>query len=56
MKTPKEIVLQYYPDAIAVNIGCKKGDYYNIRSGIFYLGQGKTTKMAWKAAYKNLDD
>jgi len=53
MKTVEEIVLKYYPNAKAVNVGCKRGKYYNIYSGNDYLGQGKTTKAAWQAAYKN---
>lgn len=54
--TYKEVVLRYYPDAIAKNIGCKTGDYYNIYSGDRYLGQGKTAIAAWTAAYRNLDN
>lgn len=53
IKTPKEIVIKYYPNAKAINIGCKNGDYYNIYSGEDYLGQGKTLNNAWKAAYNN---
>lgn len=52
-RTSKEIVLKYYPDAREVNVGCKKGNYYNIYSGNDYLGQGKTKGNAWQAAYKN---
>lgn len=53
MKTAKEIVLKYYPQAKAIDVKCKKGSYYNIYSGNDYLGQGKTTTAAWQAAYKN---
>lgn len=56
MKSPREIVQQYYPDAIAVNVGCKKGDYYNITCNGSYLGQGKSKAAAWKAASRNLDN
>lgn len=56
MKKPKDIVLQYYPLAKAVNIGSKNGDYYNIVSEETYLGQGKSKEAAWKAASRNLDN
>lgn len=56
MKTPREIVLKYHPDATAKNVGCKKGDYFHIYNGNDKLGEGKSSKMAWKAAYKHLDD
>lgn len=56
MKTPRELVLLYYPNAKAVNIGSKSGGrYYNILSDKTYLGQGKSSKAAWKAAYRNLN-
>lgn len=55
-KTKREIVLKYYPLAKVKNIGCKTGDYYNIYSESEYLGQGKTSKAAWNAAYNNLDN
>lgn len=56
IKSPREIVLQYYPNAIAVNIGCKSGNYYHIYSDKEYLGKGKSAENAWTAAYHNLDN
>lgn len=53
IRTPRELVLEYYPNAKAVNVGCKKGDYYNIMDGDKYMGQGKSAENAWMAAYKN---
>lgn len=57
MKTPREIVLEYHPTAYAVNVGCKNGNgkYYNIiKANNHILGQGKSSKNAWKSAYHNL--
>lgn len=57
MKTPKEIVLEYYPEAKAMNVGTNKGlKYYVITYNGPYacLGKGKSSKAAWKAAYRNL--
>jgi hypothetical protein len=56
MKSPREIVLKYYPKAQAVNVGCKSGKYYHIMSEKEYLGKGKSSKNAWIAAYHNLDN
>lgn len=55
-KSPREIVLRYYPNAKAINVGCKKGKYYHIYSDKEYLGKGKSAKNAWSAAYHNLDN
>lgn len=57
MKTPTELVKEYYPNALPINIGTKKGgNYYHIMSekenGI-YLGKGKSKKAAWIAAYRH---
>ena len=66
MPTPREIVLQYYPNAGAVNVGTKAGGkFYEIHSDVkttegfinwARLGKGKSSKAAWKAAYRNLDN
>lgn len=56
VKTPSQLVLEYYPEAKPVN----KGKYYEIwveasqtRPWSTYLGQGKSKKAAWKVAYNN---
>lgn len=54
MKTPREVVLKYYPKAQAVNVGCKSGKYYHVMSDNEYLGKGKSSKNAWMAAYNNM--
>jgi hypothetical protein len=55
MKTPREIVIQHYPTAHAENVGKGAKNYYHIYRGTYMLGQGKSAKSAWKAAYNNLD-
>jgi hypothetical protein len=54
--TPREYVLQHYPNATPINIGCKKnnGKYYEIRNGNDILGKGKSTKAAWKSSSRNI--
>jgi len=56
MKTPSEIVKEYYPTATPVNIGCKNGNYYNIVAENNILGKGKTKKAAWKSSMRNLNN
>lgn len=52
--SPREEVLKYYPKAQAkLRPNGKK--YYEIWSNNEYLGQGKTSKAAWKAASRNLN-
>jgi hypothetical protein len=51
-KTPREQVLEYYPNAIAIKIR----RHYEIFSDRNYLGQGKSAANAWKAASRNIDD
>jgi hypothetical protein len=50
------LVLKYYPNAVAINVGCKSGDYFHIMSGMHLLGQGKSKQQAWAAAYNNMND
>ena len=49
--TVAELVLEYYPDAKPVKIK----NHYEIWSSksTTHLGQGKSKKQAWKAAYNN---
>ena len=54
--TKIQIVLKYYPNAVSVNVGCKSGDYYHIKDGIFKLGMGKSKNEAWAAAYRSIND
>ncbi len=53
-KSNREIVLETYPNAIAVNVKSKKGNYYNIIIDQSIIGKGKTSKNAWTAAYRNI--
>jgi len=53
--TPREEVLDTYPNAQAVNVGCKNGKYYNIIIDNHVLGKGKSAKNAWKSASNNIN-
>lgn len=54
-KSPREQVLEYYPNAIAKNIGTKSGgNFYHIMDGERYLGKGKSKQAAWKSASRNM--
>lgn len=56
-KSPRNLVLKHYPNAIAVNVGTKKGgNYYHIMSGDEYLGKGKSKLNAWTASLRNIND
>jgi hypothetical protein len=48
-KSKAPIVLKYYPNAKPI----KKGNHVEIWSDDQYLGQGKSNKQAWSAAYNN---
>lgn len=56
-KSPRELVLKYYPKAFPLNIGCKKGNkkYYQIVSENQILGKGKSKLNAWTAAWRNIN-
>ena len=51
-QTPREQVIEYYPNAIPIS----KGKYFEIWCNDKYLGKGKSKKNAWKAASKNINN
>lgn len=53
---PRLHVLEWYPKAVAVNIGTRKGgNYYNILSEPDgrVIAKGKTSKAAWLSASRH---
>jgi len=50
LKTASELVREYYPTATPIMV---KNHYEIITADGRYLGQGKSKKQAWRAAYNN---
>lgn len=51
-QSPAELVKEYYPNAVVVQVGTKQN--YEVRSADKYLGKGSSRKAAWKSAYRNI--
>lgn len=49
------LVKQYHPNAM-VKLRPTGKKYYQVWDGEAYLGQGKSKKAAWKAAWNNINN